>query len=179
MGNLLDPASEGKSKGKRDWSMPNYLAQYRLLAGGDLRAAVLLYRIAQVWFGMTKSGKMLRRFGRNWIAMSRAEWARSSGLKTSEIKNYAIPLLKKHCSEFLEFRPMRVRHDGPNLLWVSVDEERMRECFAYLDEGAWAHGVENYHDPAEQQKGVGYEPGVDDEDSNVIQGQFGKVSTSE
>ena len=34
-----------KVKPKRDWRMPNWFAQARLLAGSDWRAGALLYRI--------------------------------------------------------------------------------------------------------------------------------------
>ena len=90
-----------KVKAKRHWRMPNFLAQARLLAGSDWRAGMLLYRIKQVWDG-TKE-RRLHRCGAEWVAMSRADWARSAGLSDSEIKNYAIPEIKAKCGEFLRF----------------------------------------------------------------------------
>ena len=48
------PAAAKKVKAKRDWRMPSWLAQARLLAGGDWRAGMLLYRIKQVWEGTKK-----------------------------------------------------------------------------------------------------------------------------
>jgi hypothetical protein len=55
-------------KANRHWHMPNYLAQTRLLAGGDWRTAFLLYRIIQVWRG---TPKRLSRCGKEWVAMPR------------------------------------------------------------------------------------------------------------
>ena len=166
MANL--PAAARKVKGKRDWSMPNWLAQARLLAGGDLRAACLLYRIMQVWKGTKRK---LRRCGEEWVAMPRADWARSAGLTDSEIRNYALPELKANCGDFLTFRAWKVRHDGPKVLFVSVDEAAMHEKFAFLDDAALALGGEDYHEPPGG--GIGYEPGVH-EDDKVVKLPVGK-----
>ena len=133
-----------KVKPKRDWRMPNYFGQSRLLAGGDWRAGALLYRINQVWLG---SKKKLRRCGGDWIAMPRVDWARSAGLSESEIKNYALPKLKAFCADFLTFQAWKLKQDGPKMLWVSMDREAMYEKFAFLDEVAFVVGTPNYHEP--------------------------------
>ena len=139
---------------KRSWNMPNWLAQSRLLAGGDWRAAFLLYRIRQVWTG---SKKKLSRFDTEWVAMPRAHWAQSAGLSESEIKNYAIPKLKEHCAEFLRFEAWKLKHDGPKILWVSIDEPALQEAFQHLDEIGTSSGATEYHQPL---KGIGYEKGL-------------------
>lgn len=48
-GHASNDADISKVKGKRRWNAPNWNAQARLLAGGDLRAAFLLIRIMQAW----------------------------------------------------------------------------------------------------------------------------------
>ena len=92
--------------------------------------------------------------------MPRADWARSAGLKESEIKNYAIPLLKANCAEFLTFQAWRLKQDGPKMLWVSVDEVAMAERFAFLDMAAIVTGAPNYHVPV---GGIGFEPELDED----------------
>jgi hypothetical protein len=159
MANL--PATPPKGKGKRHWGMPNYLAQARLLAGGDWRAGMLLYRIKQVWDGVKKK---LHRCGAEWVAMPGADWARSAGLSESETKNYALPELKANCGEFLRFEAWKVRHDGPKMLWVSINEPAMHESFAYLDDIGLSSGKENYH---ELLGGVGCESEIS-EDGKVV-----------
>jgi len=149
----------GKNRrAKRDWSMPNHWAQARVIVGGDWRAAVLLHRIMQVWHGT--DGKRLRRGGVEFVAMARAEWARSSGLSESETKNYALPILKERCSHFLRFEAWKLRPDQPRkLLWVHVNEEQLDSAFELMP----------FYDPEEQQPlgGIGFEKGVS-EGSNIV-----------
>jgi hypothetical protein len=147
------------SKGKKRFNMPSRLAQSRLLAGGKWQAGNLLYRVRLLW---TFKGK-LRRFGREWIAMPRADWARSAGLSISEIK-IAIAALKKKC-DFITIRKMKLTPKDPCTLWVSLDEARMIELFDHLDDYALTSGnVIDYHNPEPTLKGIGYEPGVVDDD---------------
>jgi hypothetical protein len=146
-------------KGKKRFNMPSRLAQSRLLAGGKWQARNLLYRVRLLW---AYKGK-LRRFGREWLAMPRADWARSAGLSLSEV-NIAIAHLKKKC-DFITIRKMKVTRASPVTLWVSLDEARMDALFDYLDDWAFNSGnVFDYHNPEPILKGIGYEPGVADED---------------
>jgi hypothetical protein len=62
-------------------------------------------------------------------------------------------------------RKMKVTRDSPVKLWISLDEARMEELFGCLDEYAFTSGkVIDYHNPEPILKGVGYEPGVADDD---------------
>jgi hypothetical protein len=160
-------SAKGKAKGhdegsevkaKRHWNMPNWNAQARLLAGGDLRAAFLLIRIVQVWKGTKRK---LRRCGREWVAMPGEDWQQSGGLTESECNNYAIPLLKANCAGFLTFAAMKLRHeDRAKLLWVSIDEDAMKEQFQIVDEMSLTMESKEYVEPL---KGVGYEYEMDED----------------
>ena len=85
---------------------PGAMAVIRDQAGGDLRAAVLLYRIKH-FFDPKNNFKKLERFGRQWIAMPREQWAFEAGLNRSEMVNYALPKLKK--LPFIAIRAMNVK----------------------------------------------------------------------
>jgi len=98
------------------WAAPSLFARCRVLAGGPLPATVLLYRIRYLWI---KREKKLQRFGKDWLAMTQAQWASSSGLKRSEIADYAVPHLKNCCAEYLTIRAMGNGADKKT--WVSLD----------------------------------------------------------
>lgn len=169
-GNAPDDASDvpvPKIKGKRRWGMPNWNAQARLLAGGDLRATMLLIRIIQAWNG---NKRKLRRCGREWVAMPLEDWWRSAGLNESECNKYAIPLLKANC-DFLRFEAWKIKQGGPKMLWVSVDEVAMNERFAYVDEIGLTHGGD-YHQPL---KGIGHEYETDEDGTPIINGKPAKL----
>lgn len=53
------------------------LARCRWIAGGDWAAGMLLYRLVYRWEYIDKK---LVRFNKDWIAMSRTDWAREAGL---------------------------------------------------------------------------------------------------
>jgi hypothetical protein len=104
------------------WTAPGEVALCRKVSGGDMAAGILLHRIAVLW---KLRKKKLERFGREWLAMSRADWARSAGLSEAEMKDRALPRLKKACAAFIEVRPMRLTPDSPNILWISLDPQGM------------------------------------------------------
>lgn len=116
------PAPKPKAADKEAFTWPSQLAICRNLAGGDLAAGVLLYRIVGLW---QFRKKRLERFDREWLAMSRDDWARSAGLSLSELKNRALPLIKKHCGDFVAIRPMRLTPNGVNLVWISLNPDNM------------------------------------------------------
>lgn len=101
---------------------PGAWAVARNQAGGDWAAACLLYR-AKFYFQEGK--KRLERHGREWIAMSRSDWARECGLSESEMKNRALPKLRKR--QFMTIRAMKITPQGPKLLWISIDFDKMAE----------------------------------------------------
>jgi hypothetical protein len=113
-----------------------------------------MYRIIQVWKG---TNKKLSRCGKDWVAMSRGDWARSAGLSESEIKNYALPKLKDQtnvASKFLTFEAWKLRGGQPQKpLWIHVNEEAMYDEFGALDGDALM--AEDYQTPA---KAVGGSP---------------------
>ncbi len=119
------------SDNAQKWIAPGQLAVCRNLADGDLVAGVLLYRIFGLW---KVRPKKLTRMNREWLAMSRDDWARSAGLTVAEIKNRALPKLRSHCASFLEIRPMKLKpNDKNNLLWISLDEEEMQQAIIPWD----------------------------------------------
>jgi hypothetical protein len=165
----MSTKEQSKGNGKRRWNAPNWNAQARLLAGGDLRSAFLLIRIMQAWNGTKRK---LRRCGREWVAMPLEDWWRSAGLSESECNNYAIPLLKANCAEFLRFESWKLRHDGPKSLFVSIDEAAMNERFQFLDQVSLATEWKDYHEPL---KGIGYEYEMDEDGKPMINGKPAKL----
>ncbi len=109
------------------FGFPGAFAVARNQAGGDWAAAVFLYRIKFRW-GMKKK---LERHGIDWVAMSRENWAKESGLSFGEFKNRALPKLRK--CPFVTIRAMKLKPDGPKLLWVHLDLELLFQCTAPLD----------------------------------------------
>jgi hypothetical protein len=61
----------------------------------------------------------LERFGKPWIAMPREKWAFEAGLTVAELKDAALPHLRKR--DFVTIRAMRVSPKHPNTLWISLD----------------------------------------------------------
>jgi len=59
--------------------------------------------------------------------MSRDDWALSAGLTRSEIKDRALPRLRKSCSGFVEVRTMRLGFGHVNMIWMSLDIVAMPE----------------------------------------------------
>jgi hypothetical protein len=109
---------KAKATNEEDFAKPGALAIARDQAGGDLRAAVLLYRIKH-FFDPEKKIKKLQRNGREWIAMPRDQWAFEAGLTRSEMVNYALPHLKK--LPFVTIKQMRLSPNHPKTLWISLD----------------------------------------------------------
>lgn len=114
-----------KSKSAKPFVVtPSRLANCRNLCNTDLPAAVLLYRLIGLW--IFRKDK-LKRCGKEWIAMSREEWARSAGLTISELKDRALPRMKAACAEFVEVRTMRLTFTEPNKVWMSLDLEELHK----------------------------------------------------
>lgn len=57
--------------------------------------------------------------------MSRADWAREAGLSEAEMKNRALPKLRK--LQFITVRQMKLKPSGPKLLWISLDQFKLNE----------------------------------------------------
>lgn len=100
-----------------NFGRPGAFALARNQAGGDWAAGVLLFRLKFRWKGERK----LKRLGKDWIAMSRIDWAKEAGLSEAEMKNRALPKLRMR--QFVTIRSMRLK--GKNLLWMSLDEGLM------------------------------------------------------
>lgn len=93
--------------------------------GGDMAAAALLYRV-KYYFDTENVKKKLSRFEKDWIAMSRSAWASEAGLSEAQMKNRALPIIRK--CQFISIRQMRLNPKGPKLLWINLD-------LVYLYEG--------------------------------------------
>ena len=103
-----------KQKSNAALGRPGPIAVARFQTG-DLLAGLLLFRLRWRW-GMSKK---LERFGREWIAMSRRDWAMEAGLTESEMKNRALPRLRQ--CDFVIIRQMKLTPSGPKLLWMSLE----------------------------------------------------------
>jgi len=103
---------------------PGAFALARNQAGGDIMAAALLYRL-KWYFDPGKNTKKLGRFDKEWIAMSRRDWAIEAGLSEGEMKNRALPRLRKQ--PFVTIRQMVLVRGGPKLLWMSLDWVSMKD----------------------------------------------------
>jgi hypothetical protein len=110
------------SKKKTYFGKPGAFAMARNQAGGDIVAAALLYRI-KYYFDPEKKTKRLDRFGKQWIAMSRSEWATEAGLSEGEMKNRALPRLRKF--DYVDIRPMRLNYQSPIRLWIHLDLQKL------------------------------------------------------
>jgi len=95
------------------FGVPGAIAVTRNQVGGDWAAALLLYRLKWRW----QMKKKLVRLNREWVAMSRSDWAREAGLSEGEMKNRALPILRK-CN-FVVIRAMMLKET--KLLWMSLD----------------------------------------------------------
>ena len=79
--------------------------------------------------------------------MSREDWAREAGLSIGEMKNRALPKLRK--CQCVTIRAMRL--GDKKLLWMSITPEDLHEAkmetevFEGLLEGAHYPGYEDFH----------------------------------
>jgi hypothetical protein len=109
-----------KKQKKASFGYPGAYAVTRNQAGGDWAAGLLLYRLIYRWRTVVKK---LYRHGREWIAMSRIDWAREAGLSEAEMKNRALPKLRK--LSFVKIRAMKVGKD--KRLWMSLDWDLLEQ----------------------------------------------------
>ncbi|MEO9337200.1 hypothetical protein ABFT80_07175 [Mesorhizobium sp. SB112] len=98
---------------------PGALARCRQIAGGDLRAAALLYRIAGMWDAF-ETKMRLPGGSREYLAMTQADWAIVAGLSESECRKYAIKRLQSHAYEIVRFE-IHGRGKGKKT-WVHFDK---------------------------------------------------------
>lgn len=110
------------AKPKHNFGQPGGFAVARNQAGGDWAAAVLLYRVK---YRFREGTKKLERHSKEWIAMSRKDWANEAGLSDGEMRNRALPKLRKR--QFITIRQMKITPSGPKLLWISLDQTKLNE----------------------------------------------------
>jgi hypothetical protein len=118
------------------FGFPGAFAVARNQAGGDLAAAAFLYRIK--WRFRMK--KKLERNGLNWVAMSRDNWAKESGLTFGEFKNRALPRLRQQL--FVKIQQWKLEPRGPKLLWVNLDPDWLDLCTTPFDMDPIQTGIE-------------------------------------
>lgn len=94
-------------------------------AGGNIHAGALLFRLKSLFDPKKPIGK-LHRFDKEWNAMSRADWAASSGLTFSQLRHIALPILRE--LPFITVKAMRTRPDSPVLLWIALDLQKLTEA---------------------------------------------------
>jgi hypothetical protein len=124
---------------------PGAFAVARNQAGGDIMAAALLFRL-KFYFRPEAKIKKLERFDKEWIAMSRSDWAREAGLSECEMKNRALPRLRKR--QFVTIRQMKLSHKGPKMLCMSLDLEKLHE---------WTDPHDTFENILNGMTGPGYE----------------------
>ena len=133
-----------KKEQKNTFGKPGAFALARNQAGGDVMAAALLYRL-KFYFRPEADFKKLTRHGKEWVAMSRSDWGREAGLSEGEMKNRALPRLRKR--PFVSIRSMRLTASGPKLLWMHLDLALLYE---------WTDDQETY-EAKSAGAGIGYE----------------------
>ena len=92
-----------------------------------MATAAFLYRIK--WRFQMK--KKIERFGKEWVAMSRADWAKECGLTIGEFKNRALPRLREQ--PFVTIRQMKLNPIEPKVLWVHLDPDWLDLCTTPFD----------------------------------------------
>ena len=107
-------------KKTQDWGTPGAFAVARNQVGGDICAAALLFRLKYRWHHCKKK---LKRNDMEWVAMSRSNWAREAGLSEGQMKNRALPRLRKQ--DFVKIRQMKLTPNGPKLLWMHLDNDEL------------------------------------------------------
>jgi len=118
-------------KHKARLGMPGELARCRAIVGGDALGGMLLYRMVYLY---REINPKLKRNGKEYLALSRDDLALSAGLSLSELKNRALPRLKKYASEIVEVQAMGNGKDKK--LWFAVDigaySEALNDCACEL-----------------------------------------------
>lgn len=136
-----------ESKTPNPFGTPGAFAVARNQVGGDWAAAALLFRLKWRW----RMEKKLTRLGREWIAMSRKDWAQEAGLSEGEMKNRALPKLRK-CG-FVRIRAMKL--GSVKLLWMHLDEVELSN---WLNDWDTHTAVLNGHMPFGYEKPPGNYP---------------------
>jgi hypothetical protein len=119
-GKAVKPELDSQNK----WADPGRYAHCRRVAGNDMAAGLLLYRILYLWVARKTK---LERLGKKWLAMSRSDWARSAGLSEDEMKDRALPRVRNNCHAFVDIRQMKL--GTVKKLWISVDEALLNDAF--------------------------------------------------
>jgi len=116
---IIDNPFPVKTKGgyKYKPGLPGMLSVCRFEVGGDLAAAAILLRLKWRW----RQKKKLQRFGKDWVAESRWDWAIGSGLTWHEFVKRGLPRLR-NC-EFVTVRQMKL--GKKKLLWMHLDETKL------------------------------------------------------
>ena len=104
--NVKPEATGKKPAATTNFGKPGAFAVARNQAGRDIVAAALLYRL-KWYFDPKNNFKKLTRFDKEWIAMSRSDWATEAGLSESEMKDRALPRLRKQ--QFVTIRQMKLK----------------------------------------------------------------------
>jgi hypothetical protein len=125
-------AAKQAEEANAKWERPNLNALCRKLAGGDMAAGLLL---AHVLFEWRNRKHKLERNCLDWLAHTREAWAGAAGLTLYELKDRALPRLKRECHEFLTIKAQG--HGPAKKLWISVDDAALREAIQLHPEASW------------------------------------------
>jgi hypothetical protein len=113
-----NPFPTKTSKGyKYNAGLPGMLSVCRFQVDGDLAAAAILLRLMWRW----RQKKKLERFGLEWVAENRWQWAIGSGLTFHEFVKRGLPRLRK--CEFVLIRQMKL--GKKKLLWMHLDVSKL------------------------------------------------------
>ncbi len=117
-----------KAGNKYKPGLPGMLSICRFqVVDNDLAAAAVLLRLKWRW----RQSKKLDRFGKEWVAESRWEWAIGSGLSWHEFVKRGLPRLRQ--CEFVIARQMKL--GKKKLLWIHLDETKLPQPHGI----AWEH----------------------------------------
>jgi hypothetical protein len=123
------------AKGKAEPHLgPGIEALCQCLAGGNMAAGRLLFTIRHLWITRKKK---FQRAGKDWLVFSRDEWALAAGLTEAQLKNNALPRLRKYVNDCVGVKAMKTRNDGPKKLGIRLDVELLDEQLKGLAGESW------------------------------------------
>lgn len=111
-------AKAKQPKPSKDWIREGTAALCRITAGGSMAAGVLFHALLELWLDTPRK---VQREERDWLFLSSAELQKLSGLTKFELRDRAIPHLKK--CPFFEIKTGRITRDHPNVYQIRFDQE--------------------------------------------------------
>lgn len=114
---------------------PSIEALCQCLVGGNMLAGRAIHIIRHLW--ITRKKKFRRCGPKEWLVYRREEWALAFGMTEAQLKNNALPRLKKFVSDCVEIKQMKTHYDGPKKLGIRVDLPLLDEQLKALAGESW------------------------------------------